>query len=182
MLNLRQFRKGDPAFPDLLNWAALIEAGVILGKDGSLLGGFFFAGPDSDGATDSERNYLTERVNAALAQLGDGWVSWVDAVRMPAPGYPSRAASHFPDRVTTMIDNERRRHFQGAGNHFQSEYALLFQFTPPQRRKTRVAEFFYDDDLTAAAATPATKMVHQFEQALANLEDALSVALRLRRR
>ncbi|HLN25027.1 MAG TPA: hypothetical protein VK558_13710, partial [Patescibacteria group bacterium] len=63
---------------DLLNWAALVDDGIVQGKDGSLLAGYFYQGPDSAGASPAVRNYLTERVNAALLSLGSGWASWHD--------------------------------------------------------------------------------------------------------
>jgi type IV secretion system protein TrbE len=42
-------RKSDRlvGFPDLLNYAALIDPGIILLKDGSLLAGWRYSGPDS---------------------------------------------------------------------------------------------------------------------------------------
>lgn len=40
MLKLKPFRSTIAGLPDLLNFAALIDEGIILGKDGSLLAGF----------------------------------------------------------------------------------------------------------------------------------------------
>src|SRR5271157_1249405 len=44
-----------PGTADLLNYAALIDDGLVLCKDGSLLAGFFFRGPDQESATPEER-------------------------------------------------------------------------------------------------------------------------------
>ena len=62
-----------PGTADLLGFAALIDDGLVLCKDGSLLAGFLFRGPDQESATAEERNYLTARVNAALSRLGSGF-------------------------------------------------------------------------------------------------------------
>ena len=70
MLALKQFRDKARGVADLLNWAALIDEGIVIGKDASLLAGWFFRGPDVASLTSEERNYLTARVNAALARLG----------------------------------------------------------------------------------------------------------------
>ncbi len=51
MLALKHFRDKAKGVADLLNYAALIDEGVVLCKDGALLGGFFFRGPDTASAT-----------------------------------------------------------------------------------------------------------------------------------
>ena len=141
-----------PGTADLLNYAALIDDGLVLCKDGSLLAGFFFRGPDQESATPEERNYLTARVNAALSRLGSGFALWIDAVRLPSAAYPEPSASHFPDAVSLAIDEERRRHFLSEGGHFESEHALLVHYTPPVRRKSRIADLVYSDSSTAVIA------------------------------
>jgi len=51
---LREYRNeaADPA--DLLNWAYLVDPGVILMKDGSFLAGWRYRGPDMAAATQEE--------------------------------------------------------------------------------------------------------------------------------
>ena len=137
-----------PGTADLLVYAALIDDGLVLCKDGSLLAGFFFRGPDQESATPEERNYLTARVNAALSRLGSGFALRVDAVRLPSAAYPEPSASHFPETLSRAIDEERRRHFLSEGAHFESEHALLIQCTPPIRRKSRIADLVYSDSVT----------------------------------
>ena len=78
MLNLKQFRDRAKGAADLLNYASLIDEGLVLCKDGSLLAGFFYRGPDSQSATPAELNYLTQRLNAALSKLGTGFALWVE--------------------------------------------------------------------------------------------------------
>jgi hypothetical protein len=39
VLALKPFRSRAAGLPDLLNWAALIDDGIVQGKDGSLLAG-----------------------------------------------------------------------------------------------------------------------------------------------
>ena len=108
LLGLKPFEDKAAGTADLLNWAALVDEGVVQTKDGALLAGFFYQGKDLAASTADERNYITQRLNAALARLGNGWVSWHDAVRLPAAGYSDPELSHFPDHVTAAIDEERR--------------------------------------------------------------------------
>ncbi|HEX4617048.1 MAG TPA: transporter, partial [Stellaceae bacterium] len=180
MLALKSFRSRAAGLPDLLNWAALIGDGIVQGKDGSLLAGWFYRGPDIASSTDDERNWLTGRINAALARLGSGWVTWVEAVRLPASGYPAAELSHFPDPVSRLIDEERRRQFLRERLHYESEYALLVQYTPPLRRKSKVADIIYDDD-PGERVSPAGRILELFDKALADLEDAIGEAVNLRR-
>jgi type IV secretion system protein VirB4 len=180
VLALKSFRSRAAGLPDLLNWAALIGDGIVQGKDGSLLAGWFYRGPDIASSTDDERNWLTGRINAALARLGSGWVTWVEAVRLPASGYPAAELSHFPDPVSRLIDEERRRQFLRERLHYESEYALLVQYTPPLRRKSKVADIIYDDD-PGERVSPAGRILELFDKALADIEDAICEAVSLRR-
>ena len=92
--------------------------------------------------TAEEKNYRTARLNSALAGRGSGWVYHFDAVRMPAADYPDAAASHFPDFVSRLIDNERRELFLREGAHFETEHALLVMYTPPLSRQSSVTDWF----------------------------------------
>ena len=68
MFGLKVFRRRSKGVPDLLNYAALIADGVVLTKSGALLAGFYYRGRDLPSSTTSERNYITGKVNAALAR------------------------------------------------------------------------------------------------------------------
>ena len=181
MLSLKQFRDRAKGAADLFNYAALVDEGLVLCKDGSLLAGFFYRGPDSQSATPAELNYLTRRLNAALAKLGAGFALWVDAVRLPTAGYPEASASFFPDAATRTIDEERRRQFLAEGAHFETEYALLVSYMPPLRRTQRLADIVYDDDPQSQKKSPGDRQIEAFKRSLAEIEDGLADVLKLRR-
>lgn len=183
MLALTSYRRKAKGLPDLLQYAQLRDDGVVVTKSGALIGGFYYRGRDLQSSTVAERNYITGRVNAALARLGSGWATWQDGVRIPAPAYSERKASAFPDPVTALLDEERRAHFTSEGTHFESEYALVFCYMPPTEREAAIAKYAYDDDapLNEALLEPAPKIVDQFNQALQDVEDYLGDVLRLRR-
>ena len=180
MLRLKPFRDKAAGVADLLNWSHLVDSGIVLCKDGSLLAGWFYRAPDIASSTDGERNWLSGRVNAALARLGAGWASWIDAVRLPAASYPEAERSHFPDPVSRLVDAERRAQFLREGSHYEGEYAIVVQFTPPLRRKSKLADLIYDDDPTETVS-PASRILEQFKKALGDLEDAVGDAVSLRR-
>ncbi|HII2853127.1 TPA: transporter [Escherichia coli] len=180
MLALAPFRSKAAGLPDLLNYAALVDEGIVLGKDGSLLAGFFFRGDDAASATDSERNYLTAMVNTYLSRFGAGWASWTEAVRLQSPGYPAPELSHFPEPITALIDAERREMFEQEDAHHETEYALVVQFLPPTRRDSKLGELVYDDDGRDDSA-PADRVMADFKKRLFDLQDGLGDLLHMRR-
>ncbi|WP_182333669.1 transporter [Stenotrophomonas acidaminiphila] len=180
MLALAPFRRKAAGLPDLFNYAALVDEGIILGKDGALLAGFFFRGNDAASATDQDRNYLTAMVNNYLSRFGSGWAIWVDAARLQSPGYPAPESSHFPEPITALIDAERREMFERDDAHHETEYALVVQFLPPTRRNSKLGELVYDDDARDNAA-PADRLLAEFKKRVADLEDGLHDLLHMRR-
>lgn len=181
MLALKPFRSRAPGLADLLSPAALIDDGLILTKEGGLLAGFFCSGPDVASMTAQERNHRASRLNAALAGRGSGWCYWFDASRLPAADYPAPGASHFPDAVSRMIDDERRRQFLAQGAHFETEHAFTVLYTPPPRRQSRLAEWAYDDERQGVKIPPSERHIAYFTRGCAEIEDALGDVLRLRR-
>uniref|UniRef100_UPI0013D360D3 hypothetical protein n=1 Tax=Klebsiella pneumoniae TaxID=573 RepID=UPI0013D360D3 len=69
-------------------WAALVEQGVVLNKDGSFQRTAKFRGPDLDSAVPAELVAVAGRLNNALRRLGSGWAIFVEAQRSPSISYP----------------------------------------------------------------------------------------------
>ncbi len=180
MFCLCHYRSKAPGLADLLNWAALIGSGIVQNKDGSVCAGWFYRPPDIASSTDDARNALTARMNRALAPLGARWALWIEASRIDAAAYPPPEASHFPDPVSRLVDEERRAQFEAEGRHFESEYALIVQYTPPLRRNSRIESLIYDKS-SVGEATSAARILEQFEKDLATLEDAIGDAVHLHR-
>lgn len=175
MVALKQFRNPSPGFSDLLPYAGLIDNGVLLLKDGSLMAGWYFAGPDSESATDIERNEVSRQINAILARLGSGWMIQVEALRIPATSYPTPEQSHFPDQVTKLIDDERRQRFEAADGHFESQHAIILTYRPPEPRKSGLVRYIYSDADTRnerfgdSALADFNTAIREFEQYMANV-------------
>ena len=175
MVALRSFRHSGPSFADLVPYAGLVDDGVVLLKDGSLMAGWYFAGPDSESSTDAERNDVARQINAILARLGSGWMIQVEALRIPTTHYPARQAGHFPDAVTRAIDEERRSHFEREKGHYESRHALILTWRPPERHKSGLAKYIYSDKDSRTASYADTALgnfrasVREIEQYLSNL-------------
>ncbi len=174
--NLRRRRERLLGFSDLLNYAALVDPGVILLKDGSLLGGWRYTGPDLNSAGAEELTALSHQVNSALAGLGDGWAMNVNLIRHASAAYPQPGA--FPDPVTSLIDEERRRHHTAEGRHFEGALALTLTWTPPTEIQSRAAGLFFE---STARSTSREQTLEFFRKGLAEYEDALSARLALAR-
>lgn len=181
MQALKVYRDAKKGLPDLLDWAALIDSGLVQGKSGSLMAGYFYRGTDTQSSTPSERNYITSRVNAALSRLGSGWVTWHDAVRMPSTDYPEKIRSHFPDQISQMIDNERRADFQSEDAHYESEYAIIFYFTPLDWRKEKIKGYIWNDEEDSTTHNVADESLSYFLRTLTQIEDTLGDVVKMRR-
>lgn len=180
MVALRQFRNTHPSFSDLVPYAGLVDNGVILLKDGSLMAGWYFAGPDSESSTNQERNEVSRQINAVLSRLGSGWMIQVEAVRVPAVSYPSREESYFPDAVTTAIDNERRAHFEAERGHYESQHALILTYRPPERRRSAMTRYVYSD-VESRSEAYADTVLDSFRTSIREVEQYLANVLSIRR-
>ena len=180
MVALRSFRHSGPSFADLVPYAGLVDDGIVLLKDGSLMAGWYFAGPDSESSTDAERNDVSRQINAILARLGSGWMIQVEALRIPTTDYPAREAGHFPDGVTRAIDEERRSHFEREKGHFESRHALILTWRPPERRKSGIAKYVYSDKDSRTASFADTALA-SFKTSTREIEQYLSNLLSIQR-
>ncbi|MCH4024530.1 MAG: conjugal transfer protein TrbE [Acetobacter sp.] len=141
MMSLGEYRNRAALLSDYLPWAALVEKGVVLNKDGSFQRTARIRGPDLDSATPAELVGVTGRLNNALRRLGSGWAVFVEAQRVPATIYPE---SDFPDAASQMVDLERREQFEDEGAHFESRYFLTLVWLPPAESSDRASRFLYE--------------------------------------
>ena len=181
-LQLKRHRSTEPGVCDLLNYAAVVANGVVIGKNGALMAGWEYTGDDNASATDTQRDVVSARINQAFARLGSGWMLHVDVGRSPVEAYSARRLSHFPDRVSAAIDEERRAYFAQPGAAYQSRCVLCVTYMPPSGATKRLAEVMYEDDATTGdKRLEATQTLALFQNQLDALENRLSSSLRLRR-
>jgi type IV secretion system protein VirB4 len=170
-------QRAPQGLDDLVNYAALIAPGVVLGKDGSLLTAWHFRGPDLDYASPEEIERLSTQISAAFTRCSDGWMLHLDLVRLPVTDYLLPGV--FPDPTTALIDEERRRAFHRAGQHFRTVAALTLTYCPPPDREQRWTVLLY----TGARATQAraTLVLDGFRHTVTEVEDILGSVLHLAR-
>ena len=174
---LREHRSESRGLADLLNWAFMVDDGVILQKDGSLLAGWKYRGPDVSAATPHELNALSRHLNDALLNFGDDWMFHVDAIRRPAISY---AASVFPDGATQIIDDERRASYNTtASRQYETDYFLLVTHLPAPDAISRFNAFFVQG--ADRSRVEWTNVLGTFAVALNTIADRLSGFLKLER-
>lgn len=179
---LARHRRRDAGLADLLNYAAVVDDGVIVTKSGAFMAAWLYRGEDNASSTEAQRELVSFRINQALAGLGNGWMMHVDAVRRPAPGYPARGLSHFPDAVSAAIDEERRRLFESLGTMYEGYFVLTLTWFPPVLAQRRFVELMFDDDAVAPDhKARTTGLIAQFKREIAAIENRLSAAVSLTR-
>lgn len=146
---LKEHLSSDQGLSDLLNYAHLIDEGIIMNKDGAFLMSYKFRGPDIHSASSGELDALTSVFNRMVTFLDDGWMLHVDELRVPALLYPEQGA--FPDSVSRLIDEERRQLYESEGVHYENFQFLTFvwKFPLPVVKTTRhwfVEGISKDDD------------------------------------
>ena len=62
MHSLKPYNDTAAGLSDLLDSAALMDDGIVQGKSGALLAGWFYRGQDIASSTADERNYITRRM------------------------------------------------------------------------------------------------------------------------
>ncbi len=179
---LRKHRTREAGLADLLNYAAVVDDGVIVCKNGSFMAAWLYQGDDNASSTEEQREMVSFRINQALAGLGNGWMVHVDAVRRPAPNYPKRGLSAFPDDLSQAIDEERRRLFEGLGTMFEGYFVLTVTWFPPVLAQSKFVELMFDDDVVAPDHQARTMgLIAQFKRETVSLESRLSAAVKMTR-
>ena len=181
-IELRKHRSKDAGFADLLNYAAVVDDGVIVGKNGAFMASWLYQGDDNASSTDEQREMVSFRINQALSGLGNGWMVHVDAVRRPAPKYSEKTLSHFPDEVSAAVDEERRRLFERLGTMYEGYFVLTVTYFPPLLAEKKFVELMFDDDAVAPNHRARTQgMIDHFKRECLSIESRLSSAVNLTR-
>jgi Type IV secretory pathway, VirB4 components len=181
-LKLKKHRSKDAGLADLLNYAAMVDDGVIVGKNGSFMAAWLYKGDDNASSTDEQREMVSFRINQALAGLGSGWMVHVDAVRRPAPNYSDRGHSTFPDPLSAAMDEERRQLFQGLGTMYEGYFVLTVTWFPPLLAQRKFVELMFDDDAISPDHKARTMgLIKQFKRETTSIESRLSSAVKLTR-
>lgn len=179
---LKRFRSKEAGVADLLNYAAMVDDGVIACKSGALMAAWIYTGKDDAQKTEAERDQTAALLNRALLSLDDGWMIHIDNVRHEAPGYPERSRCHFPDLISAAVDEERRRLFEKRGVMYEGYFVLTVTWLPPLLAERKAVELLFDDDRKPdSKPRQFSVLLESFQKNVRSLEERLSTALDLHR-
>ncbi len=171
MFSLKEYRSKANGLADLLGYALLADEGIVVQKDGSFLAGFEFVGIDTASSTFDELAVLSEQVSNSIKMLGREFMIHVDAIRSRKKAYPHESKCFFPDKISKMIDDERREFFAPTtdkGLCYSTNTYIIITYNPI-------------DDITTKGNFSLEKELEKFKNVLLEIEDSLSSVLYLTR-
>ncbi|CAB3770821.1 VirB4 family type IV secretion system protein [Paraburkholderia humisilvae] len=110
---------------ELVPWLFPYDAssGQIVNKDSGVAVTFGFAGPDTDSVSTYQVLEMLEHFSSSLRDLGRRPMTiWWTVLRRRTTHYPTRP---MPDRMSQVVDDERRRTFETEGNYVNRHYFTL---------------------------------------------------------
>jgi type IV secretion system protein VirB4 len=100
-------RRAARSFSDLLPWFALVDPGLVLCHDGSLIAAFTFDGADVEGKEDFQSDQRIEQLQTAMRALNDRITLWTIQERRFVTGYPR---GDFANAIAQGIDRQWEKH------------------------------------------------------------------------
>ncbi len=178
MKSLSAYRRTDPSFADLLNYAAVIDDGIVILKNGALMASWSYKGQDSASLTFEELGNRSAQVNNALQRLGSGWMTQHDVFRIQSKSYPEKASCHFPDPITEAIDEERRQVYQ-SGIHHENIQVITLTYLPPSINKSRTKALMVEGEETFSLEGVGKKNISYFVNSCREFESSMSAVCKL---
>lgn len=175
----KEFRSKAQGLGDLLNYAMMVDDGVLLLKDGGFCAGFSYRGRDLNSSDNHEIEFLSASINHIFCRLGDGWMLHCDLYRKPSHDYPNDSQSHFPNPVSLLIEEERRFQYRSEGSHFESDYHFFLTYLPPRDLENKIIQLFIDSQ--EKDKTNWKKILESFKEKVSGIENLLSSHLKIKR-
>lgn len=178
MLPVKEFTEGPAGFPSLINYFEFVDEGVLFNRDGSLLGCFYYCGPDMDSSLGLEEDQLSSQIHSIFQNFGNGWAVHIDLIRAPAIDYPQ--IHHFNNPTSILIEKHRRERYEKEGDHFENIYAISFSYLPSVVENKSINNFFvqnaYQDE------GPSLEFViNVFNQKLGEFQGNISTKIHIKR-
>lgn len=132
--NLRKIKKQysyQEGFSNKIKYFGLIEDGIMVNIDGSLMSSWWFRGDDLDSATAQQLQAVSAYINMALMHLDEGCVIHVDSICYQSTGYMDESDNYFSEAIFYLIDEERRKIYESEGLHYENAYVLTITWLPP---------------------------------------------------
>ena len=178
MLPVKEFTDGPAGFPSLINYFEFIDEGVLFNRDGSLLGCFYYCGPDMDSSLGLEEDQLSSQIQSIFQNFGNGWSVHVDLIRIPAVDYPQ--THHFNNPTSLLIEKHRRERYEKEGEHFENIYAISFCYLP-SAIENKVMNNFFVQNAPKNEGPSLEFIIEFFNQKLGEFQGNISNKIHIKR-
>ncbi len=169
----------ERSFADLLPYDTMIDDGVMLLKDGSLMTSYEYAGEDTETVTESDMDSVTLIVNRTLAKLGSGFTIAGDTMRMPVYEYLNAAQTAWQSKFAEDLDKIREKEFL-QNVHYISRYFLTIIFTPESPKISALKKLLIEDNIDKQTSS-IDKTLKQFKATVNDVSSLLSSVIKLKR-
>lgn len=178
------FSRREKGLQSLLQYAVMVDNGILLCKNGAFLVGYEITTRDTASSTSDELNSFSSEISSSIKNLGDNWVLHFDCIRAPEDYYPQKEDNHFPDPVSEAIDDERRQLFESEGKHFRTRHYLFLSWRPDLSDQ-KLSSFIFNEETDNHSAkkskeNPGLKALETFKNNLVEIEDRLSLSFGLK--
>lgn len=119
-------------FSDLLNWYGLVDEGVVLCKDNSLMAGWYLKGIDTEPMGFETVEGRTDNLANAIKEFREEDAFWVDLARRPLRSYKT-SEKDFGSEVLQVFEKERATFFEQEDDNYSNRITLCYQWTPPKK-------------------------------------------------
>lgn len=137
MLNLRKLLAdyhSTNSYTELIPWMCLIEPGLVLNTDGSLLANYTFEGVDVEGLLTTDSDRYAQIFEQALRTCNENITLWATMDRRRSKGYPE---DRFESPVSSKINEWWKETVEGKQYTNKNYLSLLY-------KPSRGTEGFFD--------------------------------------
>jgi len=178
-LSVKKYR--DPyerSFADLIPYDSMVEDGIMLLKDGSLMASFSYTGEDVETVNKSDRDMMIISVNKAISKLGSGYTVMHDTMREPVYEYLDTEGAVWPSQFAKDLDEIRKKEFL-TNIHYISKYFFNIIFTPESQKVSFMKKLLITDNVEKET-TSLEKTIKQFKSVISDIASLLSTAIKIK--
>ena len=177
-INFKAMNRKEIGLQSLLQYALMVENGILLCKNGSFLVGYEVTTMDTDSSTDTELENFSASISSSLKNLGDGWILHFDCIRSSEDYYPTKSENFFPDEITQAIDDDRRNHFK-KGKHFRTSHYLFISWKPDVSTQKLNSFLYTDENQEKKKDDVGVNSLISFQKTLIEIEDRLKLSFKI---
>lgn len=172
---IKDYKKFHDGFSNKINYFGLIDDGVMINIDGSLMASFWFRGDDLESSTAAQLNAISAYINMGLMHLDEGFMLHVDSIRYEATGYIDPEENFFPEPIFEQIDEERRKIYELEGSHYENAFILNISWLPPVDIVRQAGNFYLKSKGNKKISNKLTiqDIIERFKKSIGKVVDRL---------